>query len=86
MHTRLLKSVIKFMSTAVTLIGLPAMANAHITDRAVLIARAAVELHGGLGFTWECDVQIFFKRAMFNRAFLGTPEVQRERCAKLADW
>jgi alkylation response protein AidB-like acyl-CoA dehydrogenase len=63
-----------------------AMANAHITDRAALTARAAVELHGGLGFTWECDVQIFFKRALFNRAFLGTPEVQRERCAELAGW
>jgi len=45
-----------------------------------------VELHGGLGFTWECDVQMWFKRAMFNRAFLGTPEVQRERCAVLGGW
>jgi alkylation response protein AidB-like acyl-CoA dehydrogenase len=63
-----------------------AMAKAHITDRAVAAAREAVELHGGLGFTWECDVQMWFKRAMFNRAFLGTPEVQRERCAVLGGW
>jgi alkylation response protein AidB-like acyl-CoA dehydrogenase len=63
-----------------------ALAKAHITDRAMAAAREAVEIHGGLGFTWECDVQMWFKRAMFNRAFLGTPDVQRERCAALAGW
>jgi alkylation response protein AidB-like acyl-CoA dehydrogenase len=63
-----------------------ALAKAHITDRAMQIARDAVEAHGGIGFTWECDVQIWFKRAMFDRAFLGTPAVHRERCARLAGW
>jgi len=63
-----------------------ALAKAHITDRAMQTARMAVELWGGLGFTWECDVQMWFKRAMFNRAFLGTPEHLRERCAALAGW
>jgi alkylation response protein AidB-like acyl-CoA dehydrogenase len=63
-----------------------ALAKAHITDRAMSTARMAVELHGGLGFTWECDVQMWFKRAMFNRAFLGTPEALRERCAVLGGW
>jgi len=63
-----------------------ALAKAHITDRAMLAARESVELHGGIGFTWECDVQIWFKRAMFNRAFLGTPEALRERCADLGGW
>ena len=62
------------------------LAKAHITDRAVDTARMAVELHGGIGFTWECDVQMWFKRTMFNRAFLGTPEWLRERCATLAGW
>ncbi len=63
-----------------------ALAKAHITDRAMQLARDAVEVHGGIGFTWECDVQIWFKRTMFDRAFLGTPAVHRERCAKLAGW
>jgi alkylation response protein AidB-like acyl-CoA dehydrogenase len=63
-----------------------AMAKAHVTDRAADAARAAVELHGGIGFTWECDVQFWVKRAMFNRAWLGTPEVQRERVARLGGW
>ncbi len=63
-----------------------ALAKAHITDRFMQIARDAVEVHGGIGFTWECDVQIWFKRAMFDRTFLGTPAQHRERCALLAGW
>ncbi len=63
-----------------------ALAKSHICERSMQIARAAVEAHGGIGFTWECDVQIWFKRAMFDRAFLGTPTVHRERVAQLAGW
>jgi len=63
-----------------------ALAKSHITDRAVVAGRMCVELHGGLGFTWECDVQLWLKRALFDRAFLGTPEVLRARCADLAGW
>jgi alkylation response protein AidB-like acyl-CoA dehydrogenase len=63
-----------------------AVAKAHITDRYMQVARDAVEAHGGIGFTWECDVQIWFKRAMFDRAWMGTPAVHRERAAVLAGW
>jgi alkylation response protein AidB-like acyl-CoA dehydrogenase len=63
-----------------------AMAKAHVTDAATRVARNSVEAHGGIGFTWECDVQIWFKRALFDRAWLGTPEVHRERVAELGGW
>jgi alkylation response protein AidB-like acyl-CoA dehydrogenase len=63
-----------------------AIAKAHITARASEVARAAVELHGGIGFTWECDVQLWFKRVMFDRAWAGTPEHHHERIAALGDW
>ena len=63
-----------------------AIAKAHITDCAVEISRDAVELHGGLGFTWECDVQIWLKRALFDRAFQGTPDFHRMRSADLGGW
>lgn len=62
------------------------LAKAHITDRAMHAARESVELHGGYGFTWECEVQMWFKRIMFNRSFLGTPEEHRERAAELGGW
>jgi alkylation response protein AidB-like acyl-CoA dehydrogenase len=63
-----------------------ALAKAHITERAMQVARDAVECHGGIGFTWECDVQLWFKRCMFDRAFLGAPSFHRERAARLAGW
>ncbi len=63
-----------------------ALAKAHLTQVYMQVARDAVEAHGGIGFTWECDVQIYFKRAMFDRAFLGTPAAHRERAAALAGW
>jgi alkylation response protein AidB-like acyl-CoA dehydrogenase len=62
------------------------LAKAHIVERATTVARESVELHGGYGFTWECEVQIWFKRIMFDRSFLGTPEQHRERCAEFAGW
>jgi alkylation response protein AidB-like acyl-CoA dehydrogenase len=63
-----------------------ALAKAHIAERVMQIARDSVEAHGGIGFTWECDVQLWFKRAMFDRAFLGAPAVHRERVAEMAGW
>ena len=63
-----------------------ALAKAHVTARFMHAARDTVEAHGGYGCTWECEVQIWFKRAMFDRAFFGTPAVHRERAASLASW
>jgi alkylation response protein AidB-like acyl-CoA dehydrogenase len=63
-----------------------ALAKAHVTDRAMQAARDAVEAHGGIGFTWECDVQLWFKRILFDRQWLGTPEEHRERIATMNGW
>ena len=63
-----------------------AIAKSHITERFQQVARDATEAHGGIGFTWEGDTQILFKRAMFDRIFLGTPRVHQNRAADLAGW
>jgi len=63
-----------------------ATAKAHVTDRAAEVGRSAVELHGGIGFTWECDVQFWVKRTLFDRAWLGTPRTHRDRIASLGGW
>ena len=63
-----------------------AQAKAHLADRYVHVARRAVEAHGGIGYTWEFDMQIFLKRAMFDFAFLGAPASHRVRAAELAGW
>jgi alkylation response protein AidB-like acyl-CoA dehydrogenase len=63
-----------------------ALAKAHLTDRYLQIARNTVEAHGGIGYTWECDVQILVKRAMFDFSFCGSPASHRARCAALSVW
>lgn len=63
-----------------------AVAKAHVTERALAVGRAAIELHGGIGFTWECDVQFWMKRAMFAHTWLGTPRTHRKRIAALGNW
>lgn len=43
-----------------------------------------IQLHGGIGFTWEHDAHLYFKRARGNRGLLGTPDWHREQIAVLA--
>ncbi len=62
------------------------IAKSHLCDRYSQIARDATEAHGGIGYTWEGDTQIWFKRAMFDRVALGTPRVHKDRAAALAGW
>ena len=63
-----------------------ANAKAHLTDRFVEVARGSVEAHGGIGYTWECDVQFWLKRSLFDWAMLGDPSLHRRRTADLLGW
>ncbi len=73
-------------SEAQTRAHMAALAKAHITDLYVAAARRCVEVHGGMGYTWELDVHIFLKRAMFDAAWMGSPAHHRARAATLAGW
>ena len=63
-----------------------ALAKAHLGERFMQAARDTVEAHGGIGYTWEYDLQILFKRAMFDYAWMGAPAEHRVRVADLAGW
>jgi alkylation response protein AidB-like acyl-CoA dehydrogenase len=63
-----------------------AHAKAHLADRFTSITRAATQAHGGIGYTWEYDLQIWFRRSLFDRAYLGLPSAHRERVAEMAGW
>ncbi len=63
-----------------------AMVKAHMTDLFDRITRDATELHGGIGFTWEFDLHLWFRRSIFDRSFLGEAAVHRARAADLAGW
>jgi alkylation response protein AidB-like acyl-CoA dehydrogenase len=63
-----------------------ALAKAHICDRFLQASRDCIELHGGIGFTWEYDAHIWLKRAMFDAAAYGSAKRHRERYATLVGW
>jgi alkylation response protein AidB-like acyl-CoA dehydrogenase len=63
-----------------------AIAKAHMTDLYDRVTRSAIELHGGIGFTWEFDLHLWWRRAVFDRAYLGEASWHRERAAGLAGW
>ena len=48
-----------------------AMAKAAASDAGREVTAAAIQLHGGIGFTWEADVHWLFKRAQLDAALLG---------------
>jgi len=60
-----------------------AMAKASLGDVYSRTARRSVEMHGGIGFTWEFDLQLWFKRAHTNEVAFGDPSFHRERVAQL---
>jgi alkylation response protein AidB-like acyl-CoA dehydrogenase len=47
------------------------MAKAIASEVYPVAVRKAVQLHGGYGFTWDCDAHFYFKRALWSRAMLG---------------
>src|SRR5262245_20683701 len=63
-----------------------ALVKAHMGDLYDRVTRDTTELHGGIGFTWEFDLHLWFRRSVFDRSFLGEANYHRERAAALAGW
>ncbi len=55
---------------------------ARCTDAALLITRQSIQMHGAIGFTEDCDVGLYVKRAMTLAAWLGNGNAHRRRYAK----
>lgn len=55
------------------------LAKAAASDAYMQMAVAAIQLHGGIGFTWDNDTHLWFKRAKSSEAFLGLPGQHREQ-------
>lgn len=56
----------------------PNMAKAMASDIYVKIAKEAIQLRGGIGFTWEEDTHLWFRRAKSSEVLLGSPHWHRE--------
>jgi alkylation response protein AidB-like acyl-CoA dehydrogenase len=55
------------------------LAKAYASETFAHAAGDSVQIHGGIGFTWEHDAHLYFKRANFDEQFLGDPAYHRER-------
>ncbi|MEU9844541.1 acyl-CoA dehydrogenase family protein [Actinomadura sp. NPDC048032] len=62
-----------------------AVAQAHCSAVALKAAEECVQMHGGIGFTWEHPAHLFLKRAKADSIALGTPDRHRAALAALVD-
>ncbi len=60
-----------------------AIAKAAASDMARKVAGTGIQLHGGIGMTWEHDLQLYFKRAKASEVAFGDASWHRERVARV---
>ena len=58
------------------------MAKAYASDMAKNVTSEAIQVHGGIGFTWEHDMHLYHRRALAGEANFGNAPVHRETVAK----
>lgn len=58
--------------------AIASLAKACAADAYIQAARETIQIHGGIGFTWDNDTQLWFKRAKSSEVFLGSPAYHRE--------
>ncbi|HXG65804.1 MAG TPA: acyl-CoA dehydrogenase family protein [Blastocatellia bacterium] len=59
------------------------MAKAYASDSIREVGNLCVQVHGGIGFTWEHDVHFYYKRAKSSELLFGDATYHRERIARL---
>lgn len=60
-----------------------AMAKAYAAEAANFVTAECIQVHGGVGYTWECDAHLYLRRAKVNDLLLGNQSWQRDRVADL---
>ena len=63
--------------------ALASLAKASASEAYMRTAIHTVQIHGGIGFTWDNDTHLWFKRAKSSEAFLGSPAYHRERLMQI---
>lgn len=60
-----------------------AMAKAYVPEAANFVAGESIQIHGGVGFTWDADPHLHYRRAKQNDLLLGYHGIHRQRVADL---
>jgi len=82
-----LRSAVRYAAAAVAedsdeIPVVAAMTKAYASDVYFHAAAENIQIHGGIGFTWEHDAHLYFKRAKSSELFLGDASYHRERLAQ----
>lgn len=59
------------------------VAKSYCSDAARFVSGEGIQLHGGIGYTWEHDLHLYFKRALLDAVLLGDAAFHRERVLAL---
>ncbi|HYW87879.1 MAG TPA: acyl-CoA dehydrogenase, partial [Chloroflexota bacterium] len=59
------------------------VAKAYVSDASRKVCGSAIQVHGGIGFTWEYDLHLYFKRAKHFEALYGDADFHREQALRL---
>ncbi len=86
MEVESLRSAVIYAAAAVAedspeVATLAALVKALASDTYCHVAAENIQIHGGIGFTWEHDAHLYFKRAKSSELFLGDGNCHRERLA-----
>ena len=59
------------------------IAKMYASDAARTVGNRAIQVHGGMGFTWENDIHLYYRRAKASETSFGDATFHRERIASL---
>jgi alkylation response protein AidB-like acyl-CoA dehydrogenase len=59
------------------------VAKMYASDASRTVGNRGIQVHGGMGFTWENDIHLYYRRAKASETMLGDATFHRERIAKL---
>ena len=59
------------------------IAKLYASDAARAVGNRGIQVHGGMGFTWESDLHLYYRRAKASETTLGDATFHRERLARL---
>ena len=87
MEVESLRSAVSYAAAAVAdgsdeVPALASLLKAYASETYFHVAAEMIQMHGGIGFTWEHDAHLFFKRAKSTELFLGDGAYHRERLAQ----
>ncbi|MCU1427210.1 MAG: acyl-CoA dehydrogenase domain protein, partial [Actinomycetia bacterium] len=60
------------------------IAKAYVGERCAELIQDCIQMHGGIGVTWDHDIHLYLRRAVLHRQTFGDPIEQRDRVALMA--